>query len=400
MQRASSDPKKVLVRRSIHTKRWHRHYHAIPGLVRLLILAGACVFVFSKLSTRFQDRRDYDLKTRSTNFTSLAQPRLEALWHPQRPVRRRNGTHIDERYVFMRELGKGMEGSAALYVDVITGEVVVVKTYTGPMRNKIPMHLDRDSLEFSSKWPVEIEAGLLIGSCMNWNKTSFVPVRDYFIMQSESSRWHWAMVTPFMEAGTLSNLAEATRIHERTPQKLDKIFRPVFNDMLQSLEPLHTAGYCHNDIKPDNILVANTTHWLLGDLGNVRHFEHPWHRTRRFKRKNQWADCALNDVRRTLNSYMTFLRNACEDPGDFDLSFAAKNHAWSMLYWMFMRDPLSNAATLEHSELFDSSKEPEWKAPQADRRAKGACLRRKIDLELTCTTLHMRVRDYWPFRRC
>ena len=105
------------------------------------------------------------------------------------------------------------------------------------------------------------------------------------------------MVTPFTEAGTIEDLAAATQVNERTPQKLDKIFRPVFNALLEALRPLHDAGYCHDDIKPDNDFVAETKHWLLGDIGNVRHFEHPWHTTPRWKRENQWPDCVFNDVR-------------------------------------------------------------------------------------------------------
>ena len=190
-------------------------------------------------------------------------------------MRHLNGTYIDERCVYMRHLGKGMEGSAALYVDVVTGEVVVVKTYTGLIRNGIPAHLAGDFAGLSLQWPVEIEAGLLIGSWMNGNESSFVPVRDYFIPKSGSLKPHWAMATPFIEAGTLMDLATATNVHERTPQKLDKVFRHVFNTILENLRPLHAVGYCHDDIKPDNIFIASTAHWLLGDLGNVRHFDHP-----------------------------------------------------------------------------------------------------------------------------
>ena len=64
----------------------------------------------------------------------------------------------------MRHLGKGQEGSAALYVDLSTGEIVVVKTYFGIPRNDIPSHLAGDFVEWSAKWQTEIEAGLLLGN--------------------------------------------------------------------------------------------------------------------------------------------------------------------------------------------------------------------------------------------
>ena len=79
-------------------------------------------------------------------------------------------------------------------------------------------------------------------------------------------------MTPSIEAGNLLDLAKATRFHERTPQKLDKTLRPVLEATLENLRPLHKAGYCHDNIKPENIFVADTKHWLLGALGSVRHF--------------------------------------------------------------------------------------------------------------------------------
>ena len=101
-----------------------------------------------------------------------------------------------------------------------------------------------------------------------------------------------------------------------------------------------------------------------------------------------------------LKSYMTFLRNACEDVAAFDLSFYEEKQAWGMLYWSFMRQPLPAGETLEMSKMFDSTRELEWKPENGGVRIESACLRRGIDLELTCTTLHMRLQDYWAFRRC
>ena len=129
------------------------------------------------------------------------------------------------------------------------------------------------------------------------------------------------MVTPFIEAGTLMNLAEATKVHERTPQKLDKIFRPVLTSVLEGLKPLHKAGYCHDGIKLENIFAADTKHWLLGDLGNFRHFGHRWHATWRLKREYQRADCELNDVRRALKANISFLRERVRGSSGVGSSF-------------------------------------------------------------------------------
>jgi serine/threonine protein kinase len=302
----------------------------------------------------------------------------------------------------MRKLGKGAEGSASLYADFPTGDVVVVKTYTGIPRNPVPAELASDFPDYASQWQVEIEASLHMGQWKNGNETAFVPVRDYFVLESDDNEWEWALVTPFIEDGTLENLAKSTKIHERTPQKLDKIFRPVFDKILESLKLLHDTGFCHDDIKPDNIFIADAKHWLLGDLGNVRHFAHPWHDTRRWKRENQWSDCVYNDIRRMFKTYMTFLRESSGNQLDFDKEFFLEEQSWSKLYWVWMRQPVGVPATLELSDDYERNDEPEWKPDWSERLTARykSCLERKVDVELTTMTLHLGPWDYWPLRAC
>ena len=402
MRPAIHDPEKGPARIRPHSQGWSRYYYRIPRIIRLLLFTIVTFFLVQRILRHIQNKTDYSLKLVPTDFSALAGPGSAALLSPAKPIRQLNGTHIDDRYIYMRELGKGMQGSAALYVDVSTGEVVVVKTYNSDGRNHLPAQLADDFARYSSSWPSEIEAGLLLGSPKISESSVYVPVKDYFILQSNRSdrSWAWAMVTPFIEDGTLKNLAEVTKIHERTPQKLDMIFRPVLNTVLEGLDPLHAAGYCHNDIKPDNVFVAATKHWLLGDLGAVREIEHPWHMTRRIKRENQWADCKTNDVRRALKTYLWFIRQASGDPSAFDLAFYAEQQAWSKLYWEFMRQPVSIERTLDMSAQLDSAYEREWTSTRGASHEGSACLQRAIDLELTCTTLHTRLDDWWPFRRC
>ena len=109
-------------------KRWHRHYYAIPRITRLLIFIIAFLLIGHALTRQLQHRRDFALKQLPTDFTALGQRTQAALWQPEKPVRHINGTPIDERYMYMCYLGKGREGSAALYVDTTTGEVVIVQT--------------------------------------------------------------------------------------------------------------------------------------------------------------------------------------------------------------------------------------------------------------------------------
>ncbi|KAK5173351.1 uncharacterized protein LTR77_002032 [Saxophila tyrrhenica] len=390
-QKGSTSPKSL-------RRRLQRQYYALPQWLRSLLLLAVTVIAVAAVTRHGQNERDQAFKSEPTDFTTLNAAHPDALWHPDHIIRHRNGTHIDDRYVFMRQLGKGSEGSAAVYLDVPTGKVVVVKTFHGILSNDIPGPLIPEFEDFGPKWPTEIEASLLLGNQTGVDGPAYVPVRDYFILKDESTDWHWALVTPYSEAGTLEDLAQSTKFHERTPQKLDKIFRSVFEVVLQNVGSLHTLGYCHDDIKPNNMLVANTTHWLLGDLGNVRDLAHPWHSTGKIKRENHWTDCKMNDVRRLLKTYMYFLREASGAASGFDGAFWKEEQAWSRLYWQWMQQPLAVNGTLELSRAMNSSEEMEWKA-EGDA-VEGACLRRKTDMELVTTTLRWRPTDFWPLRQC
>lgn len=378
-----------------------KKYHAIPRVIKVLVFAILTYFILRIPIQRYQDRRDHALKLQPTNFTALAHSLTTSAYKPpSQPVRQLNGAHIDDRYLHMRELGSGKEGSAALYVDVPTGDVVVVKTFFSHGQNTVPLDLAGEFSTFSTSWPSEIEAGLLLAGSKIGNDSLYVPVKDYFILQVDSSDWSWAMVTPFVGRGNLEELAEATKVHKRTPQKLDIIFRPVLNAVLERLSPLHAAGYCHNDIKPDNVFIADTKHWLLGDLGSVREFHHPWHTTRRIRRENQWSDCKQNDVRRALKTYLWFIRNACGDLAAFDSAFYVEEQAWSKLYWDFIRQPASIEVMLERSKELDPNDQPEWKSEDSTASVESACLQRKVERALTCTTLYTHPSDWWPFSGC
>ena len=384
--------------------RIQRQYYSTPRWLRFLFIAIITVLVGRDLFIRIQGDFDYRLKILPTDFADLT-PSPEALWPPKDAVLHSNGTDIGDRYIFLRHLGTGNEGSASLYTDVATRSIVVVKTWLGPLkniRNFLPLHLQPTFADFTTKWPTEIEAGLLLGSSkdLNMSEQAYVPVLDYFVLQGDDEKWQWAMATPFIEGGTLSDLAESSRVQARTPQKLDRIFRPMLNSLLEKLGDLHEAGYCHDDIKSDNIFVPNSTHWLLGDLGNVRHVSHPWHATNRWTRENQIPDCTMNDLRRLLKTYMTFLREACAQQELFDDSFYQEDQAWSQLYWESVRRPVAAPSMLELSFAVESADEEEQKSYDETASNSDQCLRRKIDRELTFWAVTTEIRDWWPFRRC
>ena len=385
-----------------HSPSWRRQYHAIPRFLRLFLIAATTFILFRVFVRIHGDIRDTTLKSLPTDFGPLARATGAVLTPPSRAVRRQNTTHIDGRYIYMRELGKGAQGSAALYTDLETGDVVVIKTYQGRGHNPVPDDLAYEMGRVPETWPAEIEAGLLLGDSFVEGRSVYVPVRDYFLIDFKNKQDPWVMVSPYISGGTLENLATSLKSRRKAPQELDVQFRPVFDALLAGLGPLHEANYCHNDIKQDNVFVAAEDHWLLGDLGGVRDFWHPWYWTQKIQRENQWTDCKLNDFRRALKTYMWFLRNACADPSLFDQAFYAGVEGWSKLYWDFMREP---------SEMAGKWVESRWniEAEEGGVEVLGAteilvegsaCLQRKVELELTCTALHYQLQDWLPFRRC
>ncbi|KAK5679688.1 hypothetical protein LTS10_007636 [Elasticomyces elasticus] len=250
---------------------------------------------------------DLRIKALPTNFTSLYSPTNTQISLPERVIRQDDGQGIDDRYVFIKQLGSG-------FVNITT------------------------------TWPAEIEAGLLLSQTQSVGEATIVPVIDYFTLRHNTSvSWSWAMVTPYTPGGTLVTLASASRQQNRSPEELDLTFRPAFERLLTDLSMLHAAGYCHDDVKPGNIFVQSPTRWLVGDLGNLRQKSHPWHDTHSWTRRLQWADCELNDARRAVKTYMSFLRAASADVDEFDREFLA-GAGWSRIYWEFMARPILMSA--------------------------------------------------------
>lgn len=283
---------------------WQRYVQNLPRWARcaitgLLVLCAALGFLRG-----CRDLNDQAIKQYPTDYSKL-QPPVAAFTESAHPVRFSSGiarpqrfvsgsykedlqtfpNSIDERYAFIKALASGKEGKAALYHDRTDGSTVVVKIFYSISRNRLPTAIVDTFANFTTMWPAEIEASLLLGTRRD---SDFVPVVDYFILQTPSG-WFWALVTPFIARGTLAHLAEDERSSStnRTIDEIDALYRPTFDAMLSQLQDLHSMGYCHDDVKPDNIFVEHPHRWLLGDLGNVRHTDHPWHSTKSWIRQNQ-----------------------------------------------------------------------------------------------------------------
>ncbi|CAN8100775.1 unnamed protein product [Discula destructiva] len=264
-------------------------------------------------------------------------------------------------------LGSGYEGDTFTFGRSV---IKVFKPDRSPLRNCVPG--SRPELQ----WPSEIPASLLLGG---WNRSqhtssnisdqsNFLPVQDYYFLPTSntttSGEWH--LVTPFVPQGTLKQLAKQLRkqLPPPTTDQIDAHFRPALTQILHSLDKMHTQyGLCHEDIKVDNILVENSgsvfplgeerriepgagdqskgAHWLLADLGNVRHISHSYHTSLLWAHDNrQHPDCRTNDVLRVVKTYVQFLESATGTTSEseveaqsFNDAFLAASAPWSRLYW-------------------------------------------------------------------
>jgi hypothetical protein len=243
-----------------------------------------------------------------------------------------------------KALGKGCEGKVFAYKDS------VIKTFTpghSPFRNCAP--------DATAKWPTEIPASLRFGGSAkpvdvsdtgsghdtNTSYDGFLPVKAYFMASTtpgEPAEWH--LVTPLLKGSNLNTLAKQLSANE-TPKsfrEVDALYRPAFNRLLKSMGNLHATGYCHDDIKPANIFVQDDSHWVLGDLGNLREVSHPFHASKMWKDNAQLEDCRANDVVRALQSYLQFVQSSASNPDEFNAAFYEGEEPVSRLFWWTLAD--------------------------------------------------------------
>ncbi|KAM3421280.1 hypothetical protein BST61_g1682 [Cercospora zeina] len=344
---------------------WQRYVQSLPRWARCLITGLLVLCATLGFLRGCRDLHDQAIKQYPTDYSKLQAP-AASLAKSAHPVRFSGGisrpqrfsglsgedpqafpSSIDDRYAFIKALASGQEGEAALYSDRTDGSTVVVKVFYSISRNRLPSAMIDIYGNYTTTWPAEIEANLLLSTRSG---SDVVPVVDYFILQTPLG-WFWALVTPFIARGTLVHLAndERNSTKKSTIDGIHAFYRPTFDAMLGQLRDLHSMGYCHDDVKPDNIFIDHQHRWLLGDLGNVRHMHHPWHSTKSWIRQNQWSDCTVNDLRRAHKSYLWFLRHTGGD--DFDRQFWDGKKDWSRVYWRFMERWVSLANSGDRSSL-------------------------------------------------
>ena len=303
-----------------------------------------------------------------TVFRSLPYVPCELLFpQPRKPFRTLHTTgDIDARYIFERPLSYGCEGETSIYTDTSLGGAppsnqVVIKTFhTNTRTNPLPEHLipgfDTES------WPSEIPATLYFansrcpaafsaGDDKCRTGAGFMYATDYFVISTPNGK-EWRLVTPYTEKGTLEILAALLKHRGMRPGVLDRIYRSRFRGILEALHEMHDAGYCHDDVKMENIFVSSTNAFLLGDLGNVREHNHEFHTNvdpSAFRRA---------DAERAVCSYMAFLRAASGEIGWFDAAFEKRDEEWSRFYWRYRerKVPMTTGELLREEEFWAEEK--------------------------------------------
>lgn len=206
-----------------------------------------------------------DLKGAPTDFSSLPDlsNRSSSTQLPRQLVRQLQGSSgldIDDRYIFVRELGSGCEGTVRLYRDTSTGRPVAIKVFQSKYRNPLPAHIS-EALEAESVkyWPAEIPATILLGeSALGMNDSGLIadheiepssvdvlPALDYFLIRGSTRlppALVWHLVTPYLGKGTFIDLSKRLAADSRSFTDLDLSLRPKLHRLLGSLARMHRIG--------------------------------------------------------------------------------------------------------------------------------------------------------------
>lgn len=268
--------------------------------------------------------------------------------------------------VAWKMLGEGWEGKVYVY------NASVIKTFTpgrSPFRNCAPGTTNQ-------KWPTEIPASLYFGGFFRdsdrhdheyrYNASTsvdgFLPVKAYFMTSPRPPQQpEWHLISPLVPGGNLNTMAHrlSRETTNRSFRDIDALYRPAFHRLLESIEELHNAGYCHDDIKPANIFIQEESHWVLGDLGNVRHISHPYHSSSLWRDNQQLEDCRANDVIRALKSYIKFIQNSQYAEESFNTAFFELKEPLSRLFWWAFSDAtVMSAAKLRRLSVVEYPESP------------------------------------------
>ncbi|KAG0214028.1 hypothetical protein BGX31_001158 [Mortierella sp. GBA43] len=163
------------------------------------------------------------------------------------------GNKMINKYLVVRELGRGVHGKVKLCRDTITNEFCAIKIVDKTTRRR----LGRSQLSNEQKIRREIA---IMKKCDHPNVVKLIEVID------DPTAKKIYLVLEYMEGGEVR-----WKDTEDKPILSLQEARSIFRDVVLGLEYLHMQGIYHRDIKPANLLLSAEGGVKISDFG-VSHF--------------------------------------------------------------------------------------------------------------------------------
>ncbi|KAI7816893.1 kinase-like domain-containing protein [Gamsiella multidivaricata] len=163
------------------------------------------------------------------------------------------GNKMINKYMVVRELGRGVHGKVKLCRDTVTDELCAIKIVDKTTRRR----LGRAQISNEQKIRREIA---IMKKCIHPNVVRLIEVID------DPNARKIYLVLEYMEGGEVR-----WKDSDDRPILLLGDARAIFRDVVLGLEYLHMQGIIHRDIKPANLLLSGDGTVKISDFG-VSHF--------------------------------------------------------------------------------------------------------------------------------
>ncbi|KAF9115803.1 hypothetical protein BGX27_006415 [Mortierella sp. AM989] len=226
------------------------------------------------------------------------------------------GNKMINKYMVVRELGRGVHGKVKLCRDTETDELCAIKIMDKTTRRR----LGRAQLSNEQKIRREIA---IMKKCIHPNVVRLIEVID------DPTARKIYLVLEYMEGGEV----RWKDVDDKPILPLDDA-RAIFRDVVLGLEYLHIQGIIHRDIKPANLLLSGDGTVKISDFG-VSHFseknalEHDLESTPSVEKGEKGLT-----VQAHSNPFENLFRHATPQSfastlsGHPQLSAAAQHHQW------------------------------------------------------------------------
>ncbi|ORZ04556.1 kinase-like domain-containing protein [Lobosporangium transversale] len=163
------------------------------------------------------------------------------------------GNKMINKYMVVRELGRGVHGKVKLCRDTITNEFCAIKIVDKTTRRRLGRS------QFSNEQKIRREIAIM-KKCIHPNVVRLIEVID------DPTARKIYLVLEYMEGGEVR-----WKDTEDKPILPLQDARSIFRDVVLGLEYLHMQGIIHRDIKPANLLLSSEGAVKISDFG-VSHF--------------------------------------------------------------------------------------------------------------------------------